>query len=383
MSIDAAPSQQRPFATLTPANAIARLALSDAYTALTAGRQSEYSPALDRMSIEPQQIYDRDVLRFRLEADRQAASRDATSSDADNSGSLTEPDTETETELRQLGMIWTGHYVMALTPPLHDSSRGFAAGKGPLEGRPVDLALCTKAFARKHGITLSTPHAYFDFSQDRSFYIVGRSNSPSAQLAVNGEAVTRQMFHLNQRSMRVRFDKLEYVFQWTDFADTVAFNNGRERYVVEEHKGQRAVDNMMPTPLTDVRTMGKWTLGRALGAGGLGRVFFASSSAGEMAAMKTMERNSRNHRAVDTEVRLCREMTEFVNGLDYDNRERIVRVVQVVYSDGEVFLPDRPFDTVALALRPLTPETLSALARGRTDMCVIASKPYKLTEKDS
>lgn len=86
------------FATLTPENALARLAFSDLYDSLTAGRQNaqEDGPqVLRRIAVQPQQTVDSEVLQLRLEADR-SVSQNAYLSDAETSESYPKPDLDTE-----------------------------------------------------------------------------------------------------------------------------------------------------------------------------------------------------------------------------------------------------------------------------------------------
>ncbi|CAJ2508680.1 Uu.00g137060.m01.CDS01 [Anthostomella pinea] len=47
---------------------------------------------------------------------------------------------------------------------------------------------------------------------------MGCSRSSLAQLTVNGDAAAQRPYHLNQRIMNIQLDKLEYRFQWTEFA---------------------------------------------------------------------------------------------------------------------------------------------------------------------
>ncbi|KAL8941860.1 MAG: hypothetical protein Q9216_002004 [Gyalolechia sp. 2 TL-2023] len=137
----------RAFASLVPANVLAKLAFSELYDSLTAGRQNSQADgvsALHRMAVEPQQIVDSDVLRLRFEAERLVSSQNADASDAETSESLTEPTTDTESNHRELGMIWKGLYLLSLESPLSVPDRGYTAGKGPLENTLIDLLLCTR-----------------------------------------------------------------------------------------------------------------------------------------------------------------------------------------------------------------------------------------------
>ena len=352
------------FATLAPKNALARLAFSELYDSLTAGRQNaeaDGNPALDRMTVELQQIFDGEVLHLRLEADKRVSENSQNAaylSDAETSESLAEPDSDIEEQYKELGLIWRGHYFLTLESLPSVPHTGYAIGKGPLENIPNDLLLCTKSFAKWHGINLRNPHARFNFFPDtRGLYIAGCSRSPLAQLTVDGEAVRLRPYLLNRYSMNIGLDKLEYVFQWTDFAATNNFSKVRNGYVAGAIGARPVVDIDMPTPLSSSRTIGKWTLGDVLGKGGRGRVFFASNTSGEMAAIKLIERTSQNHRAVDDEIQVCKDVTAAAERVGDD--KRILRVVDIIYTNNERFLSTMAFDNVAIVLQPLTPKTLA------------------------
>lgn len=194
------------FVTLKPTNALARLAFSDLYETFTIKRQNtqeDAPPAFRRMVVEASQTFDGDVLRLRLETERRV-SQNAYASDAETSESLTEPDSDTEKQHQELGNIWTGHYFLRLGSPPSAPDWGYTVGKGPLENIPLDLLLCTKSFAKLHGINLRNPHARFSFFlENRALYIASFSKSQSAQLVVHGDAVQRRPYALNQHSMNI------------------------------------------------------------------------------------------------------------------------------------------------------------------------------------
>jgi hypothetical protein len=346
------------FAFLAPANPLTRLAFSEVYEALTSLRQNTQADgiqaALGRMSVESEQRRDAEVVHLRRELSKPY------DNDGEVSESLTEPDTDTEEQLHVLGMIWIGHYVLELQSPPDVPERGWAAGKGPLENVQIDLVLCTRLFAKLHSINLRNPHARFNFSpENKGLFVAGCSGSPSAQLAVNGDRITRRLYHLNQHKMKIQLDKLEYHFQWTTFAATDNFKIERKRYVDRISGGISPpyIDVEMPTPLPSRRTIGKWTLGDALGVGGQGRVFFASDSSGNVAAIKIMERTSRNCRRVDDEIQTLNKVTELVQNAI--NHEQVLRVAEVIYSNEMEFCPKVAFDNVAIVLVPLIPKTFN------------------------
>jgi hypothetical protein len=371
-----------PFVSLTPANALARLAFSDVYDALTSRCQNNHNQtdgiqaALGRMRVESEQTCDDEIVRLRREMGR---TKDDT--DGEASETLTEPDTDTEQELRKLlGMVWIGQYLLALEPVPANPERGWAAGKGPMENMPFDLLLCTRSFAKSHGLDIRNPHARFNFFlNSHGLFVMGCSRSPSTQLAVNGDAVQLRPYHLNQHSMKIQIDRLEYHLQWTDYAADKEFMNKRRGYIASSLGGPLAnIDFEMPTPLPIRRTMGRWTLGRALGAGGHGRVFFASDPSGSMAAIKVMERTSRNCHAVDEEIQILQEVTDFAQRSD--DGDRVMHVAEVIYSNGETFSSGTAFDNVGIVLKPMTPHTfgdLVGLGRGSRGMTMEAAAAFR------
>jgi hypothetical protein len=352
------------FALLIPANALARLAFSEVHDALTAGGQKSQTDGAQAacrrcMRVEPEQRRDDEIVRLRREMERPQYD-----SNGEASETLTEPDTDTDELLgRKLGMVWGGSYLLDLQSPPAVPTRGWTAGKGPLENMPIDLLLCTKAFAKTHNINLRNPHARFNFFlENMGLFIMGCSRSAMAQLTVNGDGATRGAYHLNQYVMKIQLDKLVYNFQWTEYASTEHFRLRRRNYVVRTlHGGQQAanIDVEMPTPLPNRRTMGKWTLGGALGAGGNGRVFFASDRSGDVAAIKVVERTSRNCDSVDKEIDILQKVTDLAKS-SVDS-ERILRMEQVLYSNGKEFSSKITFDNVAIVLKPMTPQTFRDL----------------------
>lgn len=345
------------FASLTPANALARLAFSEVYDALTFRRQDSQTDgtqaALRHMRVEPKQICDDEIVRLRREMERTKNDTDGEASET-----LTEPDTDTEELLQELGMIWAGRYLLSLESQPAEPESGWRVGKGPLENIPIDLVLCTRAFAKLYDIDLRNPHARFNFSlENKGLFVIGCSRSPTAQLTVNGNKVMRSPYHLNQYEMKIQLDKFEYDFQWTKFAATDPFLEARTEYMDENLGGWSAGDiNVeMPTPLPSRRTVGNWTLGGALGAGIRGRVFFASDSSGNIAAIKMLERTSRNCHHVDQEVQTFQELTGLLT--KSPEGERVLRMDEVIYTNNKEFSSEAAFDNVAMVLTPMTPQT--------------------------
>jgi hypothetical protein len=356
--------EDQPFASLTPADALTKLAFSDAYDALRSRRQntqtSDNQAAINRMRVEPEQQCDGDIVLLRRARQR---SRD---NDRAVSESLTEPDTDTEVQLQELGKVWVGSYQfqMGFLPAV--PIRGWRVGKQPPGNAETDLVLCTRQFAQEHNIDIGSGHAHFNFLQtNKSFYIAGRSKFPSAQLTVNGDGIARQPYHLNQHQMKIQFDKLQYYFKWTDYASTDGFTYNRKNYVNQHLNGASVADGNieMPTPLPNMRTIGKWTLGRALGAGAYGKVSFATDQRGDMVAIKMVERTVRNQYNLAQEIQISKQVTELAK--ESENGDKILQMIDVLYPNTEQ-LSSEAFDNVAMVLTPVTPMTFKDLIGTRS-----------------
>ncbi|KAL5901797.1 hypothetical protein ACKVWE_011513 [Pyricularia oryzae] len=216
------------YATLTPINALARLALSETYDVLTAGQQNSLREGpLCRMKVEPQQRYNKDVSQLRRELQRRSDKGDGFTSD-----SLTEPESANEIENnQQLGTIWEGQYLLGFNPQPRIAEVGWRVGKSSqvLNSQHPDLVLCTPVFAKKHSLNIRTAHARFNFCKENSALFIAGRRSQHAELKINGIIVTEQLFALNQRSMKVDFDRLTYELRFTAWADTEEFKSTRRR----------------------------------------------------------------------------------------------------------------------------------------------------------
>ncbi|KAI0098545.1 kinase-like domain-containing protein [Nemania sp. FL0031] len=364
------------FATLTPSNALAKLAFSEVYQSLLSRPQVEpgqnAQAALCRMAVDADQVFDKDILRLRLETERRLARN---SRDGESSESGTEPSTDTEESRQELGMIWVGKYLLSFGSEPSDFRRGWTMGKSPLENPAIDLVLCTKSYAKQHEIHLRNPHAgiYFD-CQDRGLYMRGFSRSMLAQLTVNGQPANQCRRILNQDDMKIQADKLWYDFKWTGYAYTSSYKIARGEYVTQRLGGPRNPVIDMPTPLPTLRIIGDWTLGDPLGMGVHGKVFFGSNSQGTVAAVKLVDRLPHNDNAISEEISTFRQVTNLAEELDHD--KRIARMVEVIHHTQQNRPSKLPFNQVAIILKPLVSGTLDALVEeARAEACT--GRPFK------
>ncbi|MCJ1309560.1 hypothetical protein MMC25_003220 [Agyrium rufum] len=315
------------------------------------------------MLVKPVQKRDGEIVRLRREMERTEHQ-----TDGETSETLTEPDTDTEEQLQELYKVWVGSYLLNIQSRPAHTEKGWVAGKGPLATMPFDLLLCTSYFAKTHDINVRNPHVRFNFSpESRGLFIVGCSTSSSAQLTVNGDPVELRPYYLNQNNMKIQIaGKLKYCFLWTNFAANDDFLVSCRDYVARTFDRPLAanMDSEMPTPFFSNSVTGKWTLGDALGKGGVGRVFFASDSSGNLAAIKVLERNARNSYSVDKEIQILKEVNSFAEKADKD--EQILRVAEVIYTKDEKFSFKTTFDNVAIVLKPITRQTFGNLMGSRS-----------------
>ncbi|KAI7911190.1 hypothetical protein M0657_011062 [Pyricularia oryzae] len=347
------------YATLTPINALARLALSETYDVLTAGQQNSLREGpLCRMKVEPQQRYNKDVSQLRRELQRRSDKGDGFTSD-----SLTEPESANEIENnQQLGTIWEGQYLLGFNPQPRIAEVGWRVGKSSqvLNSQHPDLVLCTPVFAKKHSLNIRTAHARFNFCKENSALFIAGRRSQHAELKINGIIVTEQLFALNQRSMKVDFDRLTYELRFTAWADTEEFKSTRRRYLTTVLGVQAILDFEMPTPRHDVQMMGNWTLAQPLGRGGIGRVFLASNAKNEVAAVKIMDRDSDTQHSVDEEISTLERLTALAR--NWGETGSMVQLREVV---GK--FSDAPFEQVAVVLIPMTPNTFWELVQRKNE----------------
>ncbi|KAI1309551.1 hypothetical protein F5Y03DRAFT_392842 [Xylaria venustula] len=344
------------FATLEPNNVLAKLAFDEVSSLFINQRQGTQAKAYSRMHINPLLDFERNSLRKQLEP---RTTTDADVNDAETVVTVDELDSETEKNNEELRRIYTGHYFLSLDSAPDNPKRGYTVGKGIL-GNEFDLILCTKDFATKYDIKLRNPHALFSFyKENRGFYIASGSKSLSTQLTLNGHPVQQHRHALNQHSMNICFDRLEYTFKWTDHAKEYIFMQNRSQYVTDHLGGPPEVDVEMPTPLANTRTIGRWTLGQALGAGTYGRVFCAISSQGQIAAIKILDRTPDDYAVKNAEVRRCQELSEYAK--EADTGGRLLRVIEVIADDHERPHYQPAFDQIAVVMEPIARETFHDL----------------------
>jgi hypothetical protein len=67
---------------------------------------------------------------------------------------------------------------------------------------------------------------------------------------------------------------------------------------------------------------------------------------------------------VDKEIKILREVTNLAQ--KSDDGKRILRMAEVIYSNGKEFSSKTAFDNVAIVLKPMTPQTFGDLVGTRS-----------------
>lgn len=126
-------------------------------------------------------------------------------------------------------------------------------------------SLCTPVFAKKHCLNIRTAHARFNFCKKNSALFIAGRRSQHAELKINGIIITEQLFALNQRLIKVDFNKLTYELRFIIWADTKELKSTKRRYLTTVLGVQAIFNFKMPTPRYDVLIMGNWVLAQPLG----------------------------------------------------------------------------------------------------------------------
>ena len=348
------------FASLTPYNFHAKVAFHEVYDYYL---QSSGEGALYCAVIDDQPVFDREVYHEQL------ARKRSNNPDGYISDTPTDPDTDLEDEEQaSLGSIWKGQYVFSLQLPPERPVNGWMVGKGrPDQGLHADIQLTlNKPFYDVRGF-----HAAFNLHAGTGFMWVSRaSKSHGIELTVNGEDVPRgQRYALNRTPMTIRFGRCEYVFEYTDFARTSAFQIEQRNYLTRflNIPNESIHLSYTPTPNPRARTVGEWTLGPSLGKGTFGRVFVGTNARNEIVAIKVIERaqggrSSTHPEVVAEQISVLRKLKDLC---DIQNDEgRLVQLKDIIYQNGEEeFDPRRQgrFEEVALVLTPAVKGNFSTL----------------------
>ena len=356
-------SSESTFATLTPANAAAKAAFSAVFVG---GSQEGAASCRRFMHVKPEQEYDRDVLRFHHHQKRKLQEQELFQDDT-VSQTPTEPDTETELESKHLGMVWSGHYIFDLTALPFEPESGWTAGTNR-KNEQIDFVLTTKQISAR----VRTYHARFNFHPHTGFLFVSKvSRAITAEIAVDGIQVQRgQLYGLNQSSMTIWIGQLQYIFQYLDFASSPAFYKDHQNYMKDQLTEFTSISSITPTPTGRPRIFGGWTLGRSLGRGGFGKVYTATNSRNEIAAIKVQERVSKTAYQIGQEVRVLRSLKELSER--EDDEGRLVRLRDVIYENETGEHTSTKFEDVAFVLEP-------AVENDFTDLINIAARQRSQT----
>lgn len=385
------------FATLTPANPRAKAAFSAVVEeSLLRGQDSSPDPLDLTVSVRAEPVFDKEVLLYR----RQAALARSRSSQHLSDDSTTDMETDVEGEPKDRGvsrfhigyarvrpherqtslglyllslggifidfradfharkkLVWSGHYLFSFDSIEPGSQVGWQAGKGSQN----NLRLASPSFAKQHDPSLRSIHVRFNFdTSNRAFFLARGSRRSDVEVAVNGESITLAdvKHYLNQHQMKIKISSMDYVFQYSAFAQTVDYQKRLQDYLRDLGPIFGLLQHDIPTPLPDTRTIQKWTLNKALGKGGSGRVSLATDKSGHVAAIKVVTKDTKTAHAVDEEVRIL-EILRRTDGSEED-KARMVRLEEVISLHTAVDKAN-PFVEVALVMTPAMSSTLDSI----------------------
>ncbi|KAM5445809.1 hypothetical protein MaudCBS49596_007098 [Microsporum audouinii] len=217
-----------------------------------------------------------------------------------------------------------------------------------------DKGVLLRRLQEKKGLTDSDSESLTDPDTDTENTLLlafGDINAPSAEVTVNGKAVrSGEQSSLNQTSMNIRINQLEFEFQYTDIAYTGKYYRDREGYMTKNLSSVILSNaELTPTPSRTFRCFGEWTISNFLGKGAYGRVSSETNSKGEVVAIKVLKS--------------LQELSEINEG----DKNRIVRLKDTVYSSGNAFSRPTTVEEVALILEPTVSATLSDLINPISD----------------
>jgi hypothetical protein len=325
------------FVTLTPSNISAKRAFHD-LADLSLKQTEEKAYHLRFMHIRVEKSFDKEV----------AAAWNKTDVEP-NSDESTEPDTDTEPRWKEDRSIWTGYYFFDFEPRPKGTST-WTVGKGRDDPTGVELKLSTTHSARDRQNGVHGKHAQFYFSPTTGFLCIAKRAGLRAELSRNGKSLSG-VSALNQDSIQLRIGNLEYNFQYTDYARTSKYENRRAEFVTAiTTKADTQMRLLTPTPLPNARQVDRWTLGKPLGRGAAGKVYVATTSRNDIAAVKIMDRrDKRSAQQVEAEVSTLQALTKLAKGEDFKN---ILQLKDVIYESGSAQFDPKRFGDVFFVLEP-------------------------------
>lgn len=330
------------FATLKPSNARAKLAFHSVFESL---------PNVKHVFTEPELVFDENVCRLRLRE-----TQNELEGEASDTGS--ETDAEVTKAPEAMGRVTNGYYAFDLKRHPEEPEIGWTAGKGR-DTSNVDLIITTKQ--RRDAIR--GIHVIFNFSPKTGFLTISSKvgSHSDGLVTVDGQSLQRgETSALNNHHMKIRLGLLEYDFQYEDLRSNEAFKREHADYVrkyIASDKNAAVNFGLTPTPSGQRRIIGQWTLGKALGKGGFGKVSCATNSSSRIVAIKRVERNPMNRASVDRELQTLRDITQ----LALDQKEqRIVRLLQIIREPTNA---SSAFEEIALVMEPVAHGTFKNLVQ--------------------
>jgi hypothetical protein len=209
------------FATLTPANAAAKLVF---HRAAEASMAQLMHPAEDGkgyhasfMVVNPVKEYARDVESLE-ERRHQHSDSDATS---------TAPDTATEKYLRELYTIWHGKFVFDLGARDAGSNSAWVAGRG----RKGYAHACQFLLPDRSPASLRGCHVRFRLCENTGYLTLAAFSLKAQNIYVDGQTIALSKHAFDKPTAKIGIENLQFDFKYTSHANTKSFLDERDGFV--------------------------------------------------------------------------------------------------------------------------------------------------------
>lgn len=344
------------FAKLTPNDGPTKFAFHEVVSRLK--NQSNGNVFLTRFAdVDTDKVYDADAARAFDETD------------ANDSDSMTEPDTDTEKGWKQNRRTWCGPFVFDVAHLTHH--RVWTGGKGRRQWRDcpttqdetAQLPEFLLACFEKDKYHIRGKHVRFQLDQNGYLRISKASNSARLFIAVDGKTMGLAPCSLNQVTTNVQLGRLSFRLEYTDYSRTLSFQEQRNKFVQHTHGTDPRALLLTPTPAAETKTIGKWTFAVPLGKGATGKVFSATDDDGNVAAIKVVEKNAGTRDQLHGQIRMLHKLTDEAKAV---GDRHILLLEQVIPDLSSMRSISRPFEECYLVLIPAVPQTLDRVITGQS-----------------
>lgn len=297
-------------------------------------------------------MYDREVAL----SQRLVCSSRTDEDDGDLTTTSTESGTDNETSVADAGLVWTGWYPFDLRYPPHDPYAAWWYGRS----KAADFHNPT----RDKSSDVRGGHVIFNLDE-RTGYIKlfpRISSTGKHEVTVDGvKLARRERYLLNKGKMRLSFGGHPYDFEYMPFASTETFQAQRRNYMSDFLQISSRDFSLTPTPQSQSRTLGEWTICSSLGRGTFGKVYSATNAKGQLVAIKIVDRTSRTKREVEREIKVMGELTKLAKS--QGQSDSILCLLDVIYTNGHEHFQGGHFEDVAYVFKQCARSTFVELLR--------------------